>query len=321
MTASAGFTDQNVVPYGLLVMYAMDCHRDGTCPPNATRPLAPPPSGVILGFIVGSDTVDPRHPAYAPGPIQLLAQLTCYGVVVQRPNNEVVVAIRGTDGIAEWIEDAEFVFKPYAPTLPLPAGTTARVEQGFWGIYASLNYVDLQGVVIGSAAATIATLYKGASSIVVSGHSLGGPLATYLALDLARVDPRQTIRGCYFASPHPGDDAFAAFFQETIGNYVVYNYVMDVVPRMPPTNIGYTSLANRRVITPALAKAEVTLGLGCNHHIVCYLAMLDYPQTLAALNPVPAAEINSWSCVRGPGVGRDSLAAMLFDRVAEVATA
>ena len=313
----AGFTDQSVVPYGLLVMHAMDCHRDGTCPPNATKPLAHPPGGEIVGFILGTDTVVPGHPAYRPGPIQRLEQRTCYGIVVRRPGNEIVVAIRGTDGIQEWIEDAEFLFEPYSPKGLPSAG--ARVEQGFWGIYASFELTDLQGKAIGPAAEAIGSLYQNASSVVVSGHSLGGPLATYLTLDLARGTLGQKVRGCYFASPHPGDAAFATLFHQTVGDYVVYNYVMDIVPRVPPTTAGYASLPNRRVIVPATAKADVRLNPGCNHHIVCYLAMLDYPQTTIALNPMPNAEADSWSCVRGPGTGQESLAAMLFERIVEVA--
>jgi hypothetical protein len=41
------------------------------------------------------------------------------------------VATRGTEGLAEWIIDAEFF------PIPNPREPDTKVEQGFWGIYES----------------------------------------------------------------------------------------------------------------------------------------------------------------------------------------
>jgi triacylglycerol lipase len=320
MDETTTFTSQTAIPYGLLVMHAMDYHRDKMCPPGPFVKADPPPGGgEIVGYIFGTDTVVPTHPQYAKGPIQLLESRTCYGIVVSRPDNEIVVAIRGTDGFQEWVEDAEFLFQPYAPRKPLPAGVSAQVEQGFWGIYDSFQYVDTNGKPQGPAAEAIAAAHANAARVVVSGHSLGGPLATYLTLDLARGPLAGRVRGLYFASPHPGDQAFADFFGQFVTDYLVYNYILDIVPRVPPKLIGYRSLNSQRMITPEISRADVTVSVGCNHHIVCYLAMLDYEQTLTALTPVPNAESDSWTCVRGPGTGGRSLASMLFERIAEEA--
>src|SRR3954447_22018527 len=57
------------------------------------------------------------------------------------------------------------------------------------------------------------------------------------------------------------------------------------------------------------AQADIKLGIGCSHHIVCYLAMLDYAATMQALNPVPAGEEGSVTCIRGPRTpGKPSVA-------------
>lgn len=309
------FTDQSVIPYGLLVMHAMDYHRARNSPPAPFQPAAAPPSGQIVGYLYGKDTLVPDH---VGGPLQMLDVTTCYGIIVHR-DNELVVAIRGTDGILEWIEDAEFLHKAYCPKNPIPAAIDATVEQGFWGIYETLEFADQDGKVVGSATEIIAQLGQTVDGVVVAGHSLGAPLATYLTLDLARSDLGDKVRGCYFASPHPGNAAFGTFFHDNVANYVVYNYVMDIVPRVPPTLLGYQSLPNRRVITPTAAKADVTFDVGCNHHVVCYLAMLDFTAMQAALETVPPEEAGSWACVRGPATGRPSLAAQMFDRIAEVA--
>jgi triacylglycerol lipase len=312
------FTDLTVIPYGLLVMYSMDIYRQKTCPP---APFITPPSptggGLIIGYVMGSDSIVPGHPDTGPGsgpPI-------CYGTVIRRSPTEVVVALRGTDGFAEWIEDGEFPLIPYAPAAPLPPGTSeARVEQGFWGIYRSLVLADIHGAVIGSLAEKVPTILAVDDTVVVAGHSLGAPLATYLTLDLVRGPLGQRVSGCYFASPHPGDQSFATLFDRYVGNdYVVYNYLLDVVPRVPPIEFGYSALSKLRVIQPDTAQAEISFGVGCNHHVVCYLAMLDYKTTMAAITPVPKGEEGSAACVRGPRTGKPTLATAMVRRVVEVA--
>jgi hypothetical protein len=175
---------------------------------------------------------------------------------------------------------------------------------------------------IGPLAESLSTLLGATDSVVVSGHSLGGPLGTYLTLDLARSSVAGRVSGCFFASPHPGNQAFAALFDDVVrDNYVVYNYVLDVVPWVPPTEFGYCALSNVKIIQPASAQADIRVGVGCSHHVVCYLAMLDYAATMAAITPVPAGEKDSADCILGPQTGQPSLAKSLFSRIVEVARA
>jgi triacylglycerol lipase len=315
------FTNSTAVSYGLLVMHAMDIYRLKTCPPAPfIAPPAPPGGGTIIGYVMGIDTVLLGHPQFTPGPLVALGHQVCYGTVVRRPPNEVVVAIRGTDGFVEWIEDGEFPQIPYRPALPLPEpAPPATVEQGFWGIYSSLRLTDAAGTTLGELAATLPTIIGPDDSVVVAGHSLGAPLATYLTLDLIRGSMGQRVSGCYFASPHPGNTAFATFFDQTVRDYKVFNYLLDIVPRVPPTEIGYSSLPKLQVILPATAQADIRFSIGCNHHVVCYLAMLDYNATLQAITPVPAGEEGSAACIKGPQTGKPSVAKSLVDRVVEVA--
>src|SRR5271167_2676317 len=125
------FTDSTVIPYGLLVMYSMDIYRQKTCPP-APFTMPPPPTGggVVIGFVMGTDSVIPGHPNTDTGPVGALTATVCYGTLIRRSPTEIVVALRGTDGFEEWVEDGEFVLIPYAPANPLPPGTPAcSVEQ------------------------------------------------------------------------------------------------------------------------------------------------------------------------------------------------
>jgi hypothetical protein len=304
-------------------MHAMDIYRQKTCPPAPfVMPPAPTGGGTIIGYVMGTDTIIPGHPNANPGPAGDLVRPVCYGTVVRTGSNEVVVAIRGTDGFAEWVEDGQFPPVPYRPAKPLPLDKSdAYVEQGFWGIYQSLQLADIHGAIVGTLADELPAILGSNDDLIIAGHSLGAPLATYLTVDLARADPTRGVSGCYFASPHPGNQAFASLFDSIVGsNYVVYNYLLDIVPRVPPTELGYCSLSGRRVITPDDAQADVRVDVGCNHHIVCYLAMLDYEATKKALDPMPPGEADSASCIRGKLTPDEpSLARSLVTRIVEVA--
>jgi hypothetical protein len=218
-------------------------------------------------------------------------------------------------------EDAEFPLVAYTPANPLPPETAGVcVEQGFWGIYNSLDLTDIHGTKIGDLASGLPLIVNDNDSVVVAGHSLGAPLATYLTLDLVRGPLGQRVSGCYFASPHPGNQAFATLFNEKLGDdYIVYNYMLDLVPELPP--IGYSPLPNVHVIKPDTARANIDLGLGCAHHIICYLAMLDYAIIEPYTKSPPEGEAGSAACVLGPRAGRSTLANMLVGRVLQIANA
>jgi triacylglycerol lipase len=298
----------------------MDIYRQKTCPPRPVGPPSPPTGGgTLIGYILGTDTVLLGHPQITSGPLLGLESKVCYGTVVRRNEAEVVIALRGTDGFAEWAEDGQFLMMPYVPTEALPPGSGASVEQGFWGIYHSLVLADVAGTVKGSIAQNFPAMIYPNDRVIIAGHSLGAPLATYLTLDLARGALGQRVSGCYFASPHPGNQAFATLFDQNVHDYVVYNYLLDIVPRVPPTEAGYSSLSNVRRILPATAQADISFGIGCNHHIICYLAMLDYGATMQAVTPVPAGEADSAKCIRGPQTGQPTLAKSLVEKIVEVA--
>jgi triacylglycerol lipase len=310
-------TDSGVIPYGLLVMHAMDIYRLKTCPPAPFKPPSPPPGGgTIIGYVMGVDTVLLGHPQFRPGPLAALGHTVCYGTIVRRSDTEVAISIRGTDGFAEWVEDGEFLPIHYNPHVPLPAnGPAPMVEQGFWGIYGTLQLADPAGALLGSLAAALPTLLNANDQVAVCGHSLGAPLATYLMLDLVRGPLGDRVSGCMFASPHPGNAAFGALFDKTVKDYRVINYLLDIVPRVPPREAGYVSLPKATVILPAKAQADIRFEVACNHHVVCYLAMLDYLQTKAAITPVPAGEEGSVACIKGPNNGTETIAKSMIGRI------
>lgn len=276
------------VEKGLMVMYAADMYE--TFPQEITPPVDGRLSAdwTVVGFLTAVDAI------FRPKQLMNLGSEVCYGVLARSladPTRH-VVAIRGTQGIAEWAEDAQFV------SISHPSGA-GRVEGGFWNIYASMKFKvsDTDGGV--PAKDGIAAAVGTDGTVTVAGHSLGSALATYLAFDLA--DPGSLgarASACLFASPHPGNSVFANAFDAALsGRYVLYNYFLDVVPRVP-FGPDYAHLPAVTDLRPSDAEARIKFDLGCNHHIVCYCAMLDYAQTDAT--PKIAADQTCVTCIKGP---------------------
>lgn len=305
-------SNTTAVTYGLLAMYAMDMYRIGgpTVPPAALGLTAA--GWNIVGYLTAKDTL------FRKGPIQLNPQTVYFGFVAKNASGDAVVVVRGTDGFIEWIEDAEFVPVVYQPKVVLQDGSPPiAVEQGFWTLYQTMELTDPTGAGLGDAASEIPTLIGAAQNVMVIGHSLGSALATYLALDLACGPLGDRVSACLFASPHTGNKAFTDLFDHTVKDYRLFNYILDIVPRVP-LGPDYAALPRRTVIQPATAEASIRVDILCNHHVVCYCAMLDYEGTMQAITPVPQGEENSVPCIVGPETGQLSLAKRLVSDLAGI---
>jgi hypothetical protein len=276
------------VEKGLLVMFAADMYT--TFPSEITPPVDARLSAnwKVLGYLTAVDAI------FRPRQQMGQGSEVCYGVLARSLANptEHVVAIRGTQGITEWIEDAQFV------SINHPSGQ-GRVEGGFWNIYASMKFkVDDQDN--GDPAKDgIADAVGPEGTVTVAGHSLGSALATYLAFDLAGADLLGArTSACLFASPHPGDSNFANAFDAALsGRYVLYNYFLDAVPRVP-FGPDYAHVPNVTDLRPSDAEARIKFDLACNHHIVCYCAMLDFAETDET--PKIAIDQACVACIKGP---------------------
>ena len=255
-----------------LVLYAEDTFSRE---PKNTMPAPDPRLGKwqVDGIITGLDAVK--------GPDKLLALnagRVFYGWVLQANSGEYVVVIRGTEAFVEWLIDAE--------VAPMSAHDIAgEVETGFWSVYETLKVGPTK----------LADYLRGVGEVTIAGHSLGGAIATYLTFDMADRLGGENVRGCYFASPHPGDDEFSIAFGKAVAEHVMYRNVNDVVPSTPFL-LGYTSVPNVEELNGALSGVEITGGLAAQHHLVSYAALINR-DSLAHLTPL-AEDASSVAAVR-----------------------
>jgi hypothetical protein len=208
------------------------------------------------------------------------------GLICQvKQAGDTVIAIRGTEGILEWIHDAEFSLVP----CPFLAGA-GHTEDGFTDMYESLR----TGAAPGSPAVVdaLATLQfpQPVSSLTICGHSLGGALATLLALDVA-ANTTFTEPAVYtYGSPRTGDSLFAATYDQVVKNsYRVANR-LDIITSLPPP-LGYEHVLNPYELNPVRLvppKSLVKCTVVCEHSLATYLHLLSLQTTGPVLPLEPA---------------------------------
>jgi len=86
---------------------------------------------------------------------------------------------------------------------------------------------------------------KGATSVVVVGHSMGGAIAEldtiYLRLNLPSSVP---VRGVTYGTPRVGNPAWANWFNSQVnGNFIRVNHNLDPIPIVPGRWMGYSHVA------------------------------------------------------------------------------
>jgi triacylglycerol lipase len=191
-----------------------------------------------------------------------------------------VVALRGTATTVEWWNDFQWDLVPFTQV-----SNGGKVAQGFDDIYGTFGTMTPGQQQSTPAPATFAANLAQAATenlpaevdpaglpIVVTGHSLGGALATLLVADLTANTPLKP-QGWTFASPNVGDAAFAARYGALITvSWRIYNQV-DVVPYFPVDIFDHYQPVTTGYAINSLGKAKWTVG--CAHALNTYMHVLS----------------------------------------------
>jgi len=221
-----------------------------------------------------------------------------------------IIAIRGTEGAIEWIDDAAALPTPFRQVPD-----TGRVASGFDRIYSSLKVVRRrlaedskleaaapQGTPPqpesfgGSFAeqldqlANSRELARGVRRsaaearpprpMVVTGHSLGSALATLFVMENASKHKFDINTSCTFASPRVGNLEFArAFDLLPIDSWRIVN-TLDVVPKLPPHIPVVLEYDHVDTAYPFKSSDFAKNSLVCWHAMETYLHWLDASSAL-----------------------------------------
>jgi hypothetical protein len=236
----------------------------------------------ILSTIYGNDLITDWNPSRG-------ANIVSYGYVVQDEGRNLVIVVRGTEGIAEWMHDAAFLQKPYP--FMVGAGMT---EDGFTTVYEHLSVDPGLQLRLADCLASL-PIRAPIESISICGHSLGGALVTLLALELYGkhgVNPSVYT----YASPRTGDDLFAATYDALIPETYRIANQLDLVPKLPLADPGpllphYQHVGRPVSLNPFGLALKVAVTFRCEHLLTNYQYLLtEIPGIVIAPDKLPVIE-------------------------------
>jgi len=140
-----------------------------------------------------------------------------YGFVLTSPNNT-ILAFRGSSTSIDWVYD--FIAQQ---TEYLPAKNAGQTHKGFSDIYYTLRQQVIE----------LLSQCDSDKPLYITGHSLGGALATLAALDIAVNTPFRKIIVYTFGAPRVGDPAFVRAYNYTVPIHWRFQNKYDIVPHLP----------------------------------------------------------------------------------------
>ncbi|KAG8347147.1 putative Lipase (class 3) [Trypanosoma vivax] len=153
-------------------------------------------------------------------------------------NDHVVVTFRGSKNIPNWIDNINFLHCPYVRE----GCSECNVHRGFYNAYMSLRDQ------VFTAVQELIEKHQG-RSLLVTGHSLGGALALFTAIDLALffgggARPHGTKIFLYtFGKPRVGNSAFVSWVHSVFraNGHESYRitHKADIVPHLPPRSLFF----------------------------------------------------------------------------------
>jgi hypothetical protein len=225
------------------------------------------------------DVINPTEPSYFPdgwklskniiakAGIDLYAEEEFIGFVAESTvePNQFAVIFHGSKSIFDFLTDFEFNLVDF--NLIKNAGKT---EYGFTKLYESFRFVDP----LTNEAITLLDYVKNLSkdvSFVVTGHSLGGSLATFHAVFLA--DRGLSVESITFASPMVGDATFVKTYNELVSKSTRIVNKPDIVPKLPGILLGYEHV-NTLVEINSLRYSKIKYSIKSFHSLDTYIYCL-----------------------------------------------
>ena len=255
-----GFNKARTIQLGRLVNVAYQIFdRQREAKENQPNPPFPEPflsSFTPLVNLQGVDNVD-------------RVTKTFYGHVsrLDAEPTTIVISIRGTSGVQEWIDDVKVELVNYSDNPEF-----GRVELGFKEIFNSLTIAAPGSTGFTPLDDYLVTL-ENLDRVIVVGHSLGSSIATLVAFNIKQTKIANDVQLLTFASPRTGDHKFVEAFGKLIKDSVRVVNEPDLVPRIPPQLLGYRHIRHELKIDAKQDK-NIKHSIACFHSLHSHLHML-----------------------------------------------
>eukprot|EP00030_Apusomonadida_sp_AF-17_P002471 a339785_1203.p2 GENE.a339785_1203~~a339785_1203.p2 ORF type:complete len:306 (+),score=96.13 a339785_1203:27-920(+) len=139
-------------------------------------------------------------------------------------SKQVILSFEGSANVTNWITNIQFLKVDFQfPNAP----EGARVHRGFYKAYQAIG-VDVENDV-----GQLIDQLPG-YQVLVTGHSLGGALAVFGAIDVSLNRPHVPVNVYTFGQPRVGNKMFSEWFDMQIANSIRMTNNSDIVPHLPP---------------------------------------------------------------------------------------
>ena len=207
-----------------------------------------------------------------------------FGLILQSMSNPNVylIAFRGTATISDgyediWVNTTQFI--PYNHQKEFPKNVT--VADGFNSIYSS-DAGNMEFSMQKQLFDKLANLPDPPQEIIVTGHSLGGALASLFALDAAHNFGYDVeVKNITFASPRVGQKAWQYAYNKEyeleLATYRIANYY-DWVASLPPSKLyfDYHHVGQQFLVSFYVKGWLSSYYISQRHSLKNYLTVLDY---------------------------------------------
>jgi predicted lipase len=176
-------------------------------------------------------------------------------------NRKTILVFRGSDGNADWVDNFKF-WKVKAPKSWF--GEKCKVHKGWLEQWETIRH-------------RVHYLTEGLDQIIITGHSLGGALATFAAIELSK---KMHVTLVTFGSPRVGSLKFVRLFNKAIAFSYRFVNGADTVCKVPMSWIGYghvakkIKLGNASIIEKILHPIRKVFGNPMDHKPQRYLKEL-----------------------------------------------
>ncbi|KAI9761622.1 MAG: hypothetical protein M1840_001738 [Geoglossum simile] len=148
-------------------------------------------------------------------------------VAVDETNHLVVLSFRGSVTASNWITNAQIEF--YQTELC----DNCQAHLGFWHSWISVRSQVLDTLTAGN-------LFP-SHKLIVTGHSLGGAIATLAISELRYLGYNATLYT--FGAPMAGNQELATYISNQPGGNYRITHFNDPVPLLPPPSLGFAHTA------------------------------------------------------------------------------
>ncbi|KAI9292198.1 alpha/beta-hydrolase [Neoconidiobolus thromboides FSU 785] len=190
-------------------------------------------------------------------------------ITVDHKNRNVIIAFRGSANLKNWLQNVKILKSELLPDNP-----EVQVHLGFKQCMGALrpNYLP----VISNLLKTYPNYH-----LIVTGHSLGGAVASLAAADLyfTLKLPSERVKLFTYGEPRVGNNEFAKWYDllPYYSSRVVNKN--DIVPRLPPRLLGFSHRNNEIWLTKSGSQQCSSLALEdskCSLSVNSFLSVTDH---------------------------------------------